>query len=227
MIVLLLMGLAATGSRMGLLLGLVGLNSAAAIYFITVPRHGMKSGQFVLKAAGVALTAIVPISLLLARSGAAGRLASDPVDQTRLAALSPMMHAVRAFFPFGAGFGAFDTVYRRFEPDSLLSTIYLNQAHNEPVQLAIEGGVPALILLLLFLLWWTGASLRALLPQESGSRRAMGVAMASATLILMLSSLVDYPLRTPLLSGLFAVGCVELVRAQRPASARPATSSRR
>jgi hypothetical protein len=41
------------------------------------------------------------------------------------------------------------------------------------------------------------------------------MAMAAATLILMLSSLVDYPLRTPLLGGLFAVACVELIRRRR------------
>jgi hypothetical protein len=40
----------------------------------------------------------------------------------------------------------------------------------------------------------------------------MGIAAASATLIMMLSSLVDYPLRTPLLGALFAWFCVELVR---------------
>jgi hypothetical protein len=34
----------------------------------------------------------------------------------------------------------------------------------------------------------------------------------------MLSSAVDYPLRTPLLSGIFAVGCVELLRAKRQAN---------
>ena len=126
-----------------------------------------------------------------------------------------MLQAARTFFPFGAGFGTFDPVYRRFEPDSLLSTIYLNQAHNEPVQLAIEGGVVALVLLLLFLIWWAQAAVPALLRTDSGSRRALGLAMAAATLILMLSSLVDYPLRTPLLGGLFAVACVELIRGRR------------
>ena len=36
---------------------------------------------------------------------------------------------------------------------------------------------------------------------------------AAATVILMTSSLVDYPLRTPLLSAVFAVACVEMARA--------------
>jgi hypothetical protein len=215
---LLVMGLAATGSRMGLLLGLCGLGAAAAIHLVTrtVGAGARSAGtRLSLAAAGLAFVAMTAVSLLVWRSGAALRLVSDPMDQTRVASLGPMLQAARTFFPFGAGFGTFDPVYRRFEPDSLLSTIYLNQAHNEPVQLAIEGGVVALVLLLLFLIWWVQATVRAVRRTDSASRRALGLAMAAATLILMLSSLVDYPLRTPLLGGLFAVACVELIRRRR------------
>ena len=74
---------------------------------------------------------------------------SDPVEQPAQP-LSDRCRRRRSFLPFGAGFGTFDPVYRRFEPDALLSTIYLNQAHNEPMQLAMEGGIPALALLLVF-----------------------------------------------------------------------------
>jgi O-antigen ligase len=106
-------------------------------------------------------------------------------------------------------------VFQRFEPYSLLSTIYLNQAHNEPVQLAIEGGAAALLLLALFLLWWLRAATLATRPRDSQVRRAMAMAAAAATLIMLLSSLVDYPLRTPLLSALFAFLCIELLRSSR------------
>jgi O-antigen ligase len=213
---LLLMGATVTGSRMGLLLSLVGLGTAIAIILVTARRESFALSRASLAAAIAALGAIVlSLTLLLARSGAAQRLAADPVDQTRLAALAPMLKAARAFFPFGAGFGTFDEIYRRFEPDALLSTIYLNQAHNEPAQLAIEGGAPALTLLLLFLAWWARACVRAAGSARSASRRALAIAMVAVTLILMLSSAVDYPLRTPLLSGIFAIACVELLRSKR------------
>jgi hypothetical protein len=222
---LLLMGLAATGSRMGLLLGLVGLTAGAMIHFATSPRSTGRTRSVRPWLGGLALVAlaIVPVSILIARNGAIQRLANDPIDQTRSAALHPMLDAVRAFMPFGAGFGTFQPVYEHFEPDSLLSTIYLNQAHNEPVQLAIEGGVAAMLLLLLFVLWWVRAASRTVRPWQSGSRRALAMAMAAVTLILMLSSLVDYPLRTPLLSGLFAIACIELVRSKRSGGAAPAS----
>lgn len=216
--ILLLMALAATGSRMGLLLGSVALVAAATIYLVTsraIGSAGRSAARLWVAGIGLVVAAALPVTLLVAKSGAVARLMHDPVDETRAAAFAPMWQAARAFLPFGAGFGAFDPVYRRFEPDALLSTIYLNQAHNEPMQLAIEGGIPALVLLALFLAWWLNSVIRTVRPRESASRRALGMAMAAATLILMLSSLVDYPLRTPLLSGLFAIGCVELLRSKR------------
>ena len=222
-----LIAIAAAGSRMGLLLGAIGMVSAASILFLCADRTILavprRRGLWAACAAA-ALALMVPIGLLIERSGAIERLTSrEAIEQTRVAALEPMLEAARSFMPFGAGFGTFDPVYQRFEPDALLSIIYLNQAHNEPVQLAIEGGVAALGLLAMFLLWWLRAAARAVRPRESAQRRAMGIAAATATLILMLSSLVDYPLRTPLLSGVFALFCVELVRSKQkrvPASAR-------
>jgi O-antigen ligase len=117
--------------------------------------------------------------------------------------------------PFGSGLGTFQPVYQQFEPTSLLSTIYLNQAHNEPMQLAIEGGLPAIFLLLSFLGWWLQAVVQTTGQKTSVSRRALGTAMVVGSLILLLSSLVDYPLRTPLLSSFFAIACVELLRSRR------------
>jgi len=206
---------------MGLLLGSVGLAAGTGIYLTTAPLAGSPKRNLRICAAGggVTLAALLPVSLLVARSGALARLIAEPVDQTRAAAWPPMVHAARMFLPFGSGFGTFDPVYRMVEPDSLLSTIYLNEAHNEPLQLAIEGGLPALLLLLLFLVWWALAVVHAVRPRESNVQRALAMAMATATLIMMLSSLVDYPLRTPLLSALFALACVELVRAKRHADA--------
>jgi O-antigen ligase len=228
---LMLLAIAATGSRMGLLLGAVGLISGIAIFALCAKASLEAPRRPGLWAAGTgaALAAIVPISILIARSGAVERLTSgQAVDETRVAALRPMLEVARSFMPFGSGFGTFEPAYQQFEPYSLLSTIYLNQAHNEPVQLAIEGGVPALVLLFLFVLWWLRSAVLAVRPRESAARRAMAMAAASATLILMLSSLVDYPLRTPLLSAAFALFCVELARAgrKRAQAARPEAADR-
>jgi hypothetical protein len=96
----------------------------------------------------------------------------------------------------------------------------MNQAHNEPLQLAIEGGVPALILLGLFVWRWTRTAVAVVRTRESVTRRTLGIAAIGMTLILMASSLVDYPLRTPLLGALFAIAAVMMMRAT-PTPARP------
>ncbi len=89
----------------------------------------------------------------------------------------------------------------------------MNEAHNEPLQLAIEGGIPAVLLFALFGWWWLAAVGRIL----SRGRRSQPIAQAcaAATAILMLASLVDYPLRTPLLGSVFAIACILLWRATR------------
>ncbi len=227
--VFLLISLVATGSRMGLLLGAVGLIGAALAWRAAGQRlWPARRGARLAVGGGLAL-ALAGLAATIARGGAVARLAKgDLADETRLALLGPLTTTAKAFMPFGAGFGTFEGVYRQFEPDALLSTIYMNQAHNEPLQLAIEGGAPALALLAVFAVWWGRSVWKAARPadraERGGRRRAMGLAAATITVILMISSLVDYPLRTPLLGALFALACVELMAAAR--DRRPAEEAR-
>lgn len=213
-VALLLFGTITTGSRMGLLLAAIGLAIGVWAYAATgqrlVPAHRLHW-------AGVAAALVGASGATAAaamRSGAVDRMMhTDPANETRAAIIGPLLHTARAFLPWGAGFGSFSDVYRRFEPDALLSTIYMNQAHNEPLQLAIEGGVPALVLLGLFVWWWAHTAIAVVRTRESVTRRTLGIAAIGMTMILMASSLVDYPLRTPLLGALFAVAAIMMMRA--------------
>jgi hypothetical protein len=212
---LLLFVLVLTGSRAGLALGLMGLIGAGATLRAAGLRLRFRRGWrgWAMLAAGAVLTAAV-VTAGAWRGGAFERLAAtDRVEETRWQILPPLMRTAQAFMPWGSGLGSFDRVYRQFEPDSLLSSIYLNAAHDEPLQLAIEGGVPVLAVLALFLLWWGFQAGRVLLGRSPARQRPMQTACLAATVVLMASSLVDYPLRTPLLGALFALACVELGRA--------------
>ena len=213
--VLILAGLS-TGSRMGLALCALG-SLAGIVAYKAAGRRLLPSGPALRLglAAGAALL-LIGVGLAAARSGAIERLAhTNRVGETRAAMIEPLLTTAKAFMPFGAGFGSFDSVYRRFEPGALLSTIYMNQAHDEPLQLAIEGGLAALVLLAGFALWWGWTATRVLARASTVQSRALSIGWVAATLILMLSSLVDYPLRTPLLSALFVVACLEMGRASR------------
>ena len=80
--------------------------------------------------------------------------------------------------------------------------------------------MPALVLLGLFVWWWARTAIAVVRTRESVTRRTLGIAAIGLTMILMASSLVDYPLRTPLLGALFAIAAVMMMRAA-PAPARP------
>ncbi len=107
--------------------------------------------------------------------------------------------------PLGAGFGSFVPLFQQSAGEAMLFHAYINAAHNDYVQWWLEGGVPAMALLLGVLLLLGGAFGRLLrLPLES-RRRADGLAALAGVLVVFLHSTVDYPLRTPALMAVFAV----------------------
>ena len=122
--------------------------------------------------------------------------------------------------PLGSGLGSFRRIYAVYEDhDRLDPTAYVPHAHNDYVELALETGIPGLIVLLLFLLWWGRAAWRAWAGPGSGDY-ARAAAVASAAILV--HSLVDFPLRTAGISAVFAM-CLALMIRQRPAApAEPA-----
>ena len=221
-VAVLILAVVSTGSRMGLALVAVGSVGGLWAYKAAGRRLLPRRLPLCIAFAAGAVALLVGVSLAAARSGALERLAqTNRVSETRAAMIEPLLAMTKAFMPFGSGFGSFDSAFRRYEPGGLLSTIYMNQAHNEPLQLAIEGGGPALALLAAFAVWWTWTAVRVVGRARSPHGHALSIAWVTTTVILMASSLVDYPLRTPLLSALFAVACVEMARsARRPSEAR-------
>jgi O-antigen ligase len=125
-------------------------------------------------------------------------------EDLRIKVLPETIGAARAFFPVGAGWGSFAPVYPRFESVEDLSPQYLNHAHTEITQIVIEGGIAAILLLILFLGWYVLAVGRA----WSGRGVAHGASDARLCTILMalplVASITDYPLRTPLMACAFA-----------------------
>jgi O-antigen ligase len=201
-----------TGSRMGVALWFVAVAGALwtlrARGLLRLPSSRLGWAGWAVGVAAV--VGLVAAALLLDREMLARFNAQDIAADTRWTALPALLTTGANFFPLGAGFGSFASVYPQFEPDALLSTIYLNQAHDEPVQLLIEGGLPALVLLLIFIVWWVRMAVRIAWRGRRTPQRGLPRAAVVVTALLMLSSLVDYPLRTPLLASLFAVCCVEM-----------------
>jgi O-antigen ligase len=198
-----------TGSRAGMGLALVGI---AAAYFIAPwSRLGefWRSTRGRLAWAALWLLPFVMAGLvtILGRAWAfqrVGTLIEDNEAELRIRNLPLMLDIARDHLPFGTGFGSFDPVFRIYEPDPWLSTEYFNHAHNELVEMALTGGIPALLLVAAFLIWFARAGTRVFRPYRHPSEKVL-LGRLGAVMILqfLLASIVDYPLRTPLIGVIF------------------------
>ena len=125
-------------------------------------------------------------------------------DRVRL--LGDYMGLLDRYFPSGAGFGAFPDVYRHVERAEEISPNYLNHAHNDLVELAIEGGAAGLLLLAIALVWLLVRSSQEMWRGFRSQGDNPAAVAAIVVVVLLAGSAVDYPLRTPLLASLF-VAC--------------------
>jgi O-antigen ligase len=203
----LLLGLAMARSRSGLALaGMAGLASLALAWASTAPQSRGRVTRLLLGALLAGLALMINFALLPMLERLDGDLAAD----YRWDILAVTARAAQDFLPAGSGFGTFAAIYRLFEPPALLRPFHANHAHNEPVELVLEGGLPAL-LLILAVLGWLAARTVALwrAPPQDGGALDLALARAAtvAVWLLLAHSLVDYPLRTTALMGLFALAC--------------------
>jgi O-antigen ligase len=117
------------------------------------------------------------------------------------------LDAATDFMPFGSGLGTFRPVYRLYENHDTIERTYVNHAHNDYLELALEMGVAGVILMALFLAWWAVAVWRAWRSGDAGPyARAASIASAA----ILVHSLVDFPLRTAAISTAFAM-CLALL----------------
>jgi hypothetical protein len=199
------------GSRAGLVLALVGLLGA----FFVKPRFSDPRSwplKIWLTCAGVTVALIVlfAVVVLSDRSAAFDRFSAMQglKAEGRVEVLPVLLRICADVWPFGTGFGSFVPVFQSYEPDAILTPSYWNNAHNDPLEVLISGGVPSILALVAFLMWWARASFGALMARgELRSESILARGAVFATLVLMLASTVDYPVRTPLLSAVFTILC--------------------
>jgi hypothetical protein len=127
----------------------------------------------------------------------------------------------------GTGFGTFIPVYKTAESLTSVSGLILNHAHNDFIEIALEGGIPAIVLLVAFFAILAAAVLQLMKKGFDFDRASPRVAALVAIALILIFSLVDYPLRMPALSCVFAVLCACLLPSPLPAAQRTELASRR
>lgn len=192
-----------TGSRSGLLLAVIALPGALLLAWPAIrgaaATLSARQRRLALGAGLAMLVLLIAAPLVFARAESVQRLfASDLGDEARVQAIRPLFVMIRNFLPFGSGFGSFEPLYRAYEPFAALNPGIMNQAHDDYLQVALEGGLPGLLFLLAFLVWWGRTTLR--LWRRSGGEGTALARLGSILLLLMiLASLTDYPVRMPLI----------------------------
>lgn len=207
--------IALTGSRAGLLLNAVSVLIIAYMMRVagrtTAVRAGSKKraapNQYLwLVPVGGAVVATA-ISIFMSRSEGFKRIMeSESQVELRQDVLPQLLSMLWSYFPFGSGFGSFEHVYRQFETIELIGPSYLNNAHNDWLQVLIEGGVAGALLMAAAAFWLMLRSV-AILRKAQGASEENGIRLLAIGffVLLALASVFDYPARVPIVMALAAV----------------------
>jgi O-antigen ligase len=215
LIIAIIIGLAATQSRAGMALFFVAGLSGILLAW----RHGR--GQLGRRLLFFAIGANVVALILVFQFGFVAlmkRVEERGLEDLRWPAAQVTSQAAIANMPLGSGLGTFVPMFERFAPRTLVSDFYVNHAHNDWLELWLTGGLPAMLLVLCFLVWLTFSTFRL---WHSGPRQGsvLDLALARAAsiviVLLLMHSVVDYPLRIPTVSVLFAMACAFLIPRRR------------
>jgi hypothetical protein len=218
-----------TGSRSGLALNVLALVFIALFvwrhkdYFRGVSRErpgkplagkGFTQRKLALLALPLALVAAVVAVILAGRDTAFQRLSDTTLDaEARTSILGSLQAAIGNYFPFGSGIGSFDPVFRIQERADLLSPTYWNHAHNDWAEMAMTGGLPAVVLAVLGMGWLAKTFfLQQDKPSGDIDVTVFRFIALSIVALVLASSIVEYPLRVPVIACLFAVALAILAR---------------
>jgi O-Antigen ligase len=203
-----------TGSRAGLILGVLGLVAAALLYrrpqFVKPAKRKVYRFNSLLITGTLSVIGLIVLTILMSRAQAIDRLiAYDGTEELRFAMWPSIVQMVGKYFPFGSGFGSFVEVYQIDELMHLIDTEYVNHAHNDWLELALTGGMPALLLVSIAVFVW-GRSAWKLFRLSPVGNRDVTIGRLGALIILMLAiaSAADYPLRVPSIAGIIVIAAV-------------------
>jgi len=208
-----------TGSRSGLLLSALAIASIPFVLGRELPLESARpatrrvqwlSGPAVYLALGSAVAAMAALSVWAGNAEAWTRLLGSSVsNDDRLQVLPALLAMLGTYALTGSGMGSFAQVYQVAEPDALLSSDYLNHAHNDLIEVLIDGGIAAGLILIAAAVAWLACALR-LWSVPGGSspevrRGRLGIVLIALAAI---ASLSDYPLRVPSLAALITLAAV-------------------
>lgn len=212
LVLLLFLTILATGSRAGLLLGVlaigIGLLLTRKSLGRMLDRYPRRIVIGLIAGVAAAFASVVLLSILADRAVSISRAVEvDPGQDMRRRGLPTVIAMIREYFPFGSGQGSFDPLFRMHEPFALLKPTYFNHAHNDFLEIVLDAGLPGLLLTAVALGWWAWAGVRAWRAGTSAVLPRLGWAML---LLVIIASIFDYPARTPMMMSIIVIAGVWL-----------------
>jgi O-antigen ligase len=140
---------------------------------------------------------------------------SDQLSDDRPVIASTTIEAARAYMPLGSGMGTFVPVYAMFERPEDLKETYVNRAHNDLLEIWLEAGLLGLALIGMFVIWLVRRSIEIWrsAPARGASQLDWSLVLAATMVpaLVLVHSLVDFPLRTGAMMAIMAFACALLI----------------
>lgn len=226
-LVILVAAQAIARSRAGLGLTIAALVGAIALAFCDRRNAaGVTPSRLLLAATALAVMFATQFTLYRMLE----RFADDPLKDSRLTLARVTSEAAQSYMPFGSGMGTFVPVYAMQQrPEDAPVDAYVNRAHNDFMELWLEAGIAGLGLVAVFLVWLAIRACQLWRRGAPGKEIDLSIARAATVVasLIVVHSLVDYPLRTGAMMAIMAFACGILVPSPPSSAHDPALAEER
>lgn len=193
-----------TGSRTGMLVAGVSLVLIFAFGLLPLKRVAIRPWVRYSAAFG-SVGGLVWATIWVSRDLAIKRL-EDDTEGLRWPVWQSIIDMLPHYLPWGTGVGSYVEAYKVLEPDNLLRPTFSNHAHNEALEILFTAGIPGAALVLLAVVFLGAAVWRGL--RASGDAALFTRLGIVVIILLAMASSSDYPVRTPILSAVFALAAI-------------------
>lgn len=202
----LVIGILGIGSLAGV--GLLLVTAAATLLIYRRAARGALSPVWV-GGVGALFLLFLGLAMMgpLQEQALTGKLTDERTSRKVMAAIT--INAIKDTFPAGTGLGSFPQAYRTYEDIGAVGDELVNHTHNDYLEFVMELGLPGLLLMLLFFFWWVWRSIGVWRSSFEGAD--LGRAGTVVVLVVLLHSIVDYPIRTSAIAVLFAMACALMI----------------
>lgn len=217
-----IVGIAMNGSRAGYAMLIPG---GIASYLLYLKSAGRKTGPRTWWATGIATALIAGLGVFgsLSEGGLAKKF-MDVETTGRQISIPVTLAAAKDHFPLGSGLSTFRDIYRTYEPIEDVTFVYVNHAHNDYAEIALELGLPGLLIVLAFIAWWLVATWKAWRSDYNGAALARAGSIVIG--IVLVHSLVDYPARTSAIAAVVALAAGFMIQPPAARSKRSRSEGR-